>query len=98
MPSLLTLYEQLSALHDQMADAAFLLDWDKVGLIEQKSSEITLALQKFESKIASQDERHRTATLIRHILEKQDVVREEIAVWKADVAPLLAVLNRSQPS
>lgn len=98
MTSPLALYQQLSALHDEMADAAFALDWDKLILLERQSTELTQALQKTRSQIANADERRRTADLIRHIVEKQNRIREEIKVWKDDATPLLAVLNRSQPS
>jgi hypothetical protein len=98
MTSQLALYKKLSVLHDEMADAAFALDWDKLIALERQSAELTLALQKSGIQAADADERLRTADLIRHIVEKQNRIREEIKVWKDDATPLLAVLNRSQPS
>ena len=98
MPSQLALYEQLSGLHDEMADAAFALDWDKLIRLERQSAELTQALQKAAAPAISREERDHTATLIRHIVEKQTLIRDEIKAWREDATPLLAVMNRSRPS
>lgn len=98
MPTQLALYEQLSALHETMAEAAFALDWDRLILLEQRSAELTVALQESASQKLSQDEGRVAALLIQRILEKQNLIRDEINVWRGDAQPLLDVLNRSQPS
>lgn len=98
MPTQLALYEQLSTLHKTMAEAAFALDWDRLILLEQHSSELTVALQQSAQQTLNQDEGRVAALLIQGILEKQDLIRDEINVWRGDAQPLLDVLNRSQTS
>lgn len=98
MPKKLALYEQLSVLHDEMANAAFALEWDKLILLEQKSTKLVQLIEQSASAITEQADREHTKTLIQHILEKQALIRDEIKVWKEDATPLLAVLNRSHPS
>jgi len=94
MPSQLALYQQLSTLHDEMADAALLLDWDKLIHLERQSAELTQALQNATAPAIAHEEREGTAALIRHIVEKQALIRDEIKAWRQDATPLLAVLNR----
>lgn len=98
MPTQLALYEQLSALHETMAEAALALDWERLILLEQRSAELTAALRESVSQELSQNERHVAALLIQRILEKQNLIRDEINVWRGDAQPLLDVLNRGQPS
>ena len=98
MHSQLARYEQLSALHDQMADAAFALDWDKLILLERQSAEIVLVLQHSSTPIRDQEERRRIAALIQQIVEKQTRIRDEIKVWRDDATPLLATLNSNRSS
>lgn len=97
MPFQIALYQQLSALHDEMADAALLLDWDKLIRLERQSAELTQTLQKAPLPVA-REERERTAALIRHIVERQTLIRDEIKAWQQDATPLLAVLNRRSSS
>lgn len=98
MPSQLALYEQLNTLHEAMAEAAFALEWDRLILLEQRSAELTAALQKSVTQTPLEAERHLAAALIQDILKKQALIRDEIKIWQDDTRPLLAVLNRSQPS
>lgn len=96
MSAHLSLYQQLSTLHDQMAEAAFAQNWDGLVQLERKCAELTHALQKTTSVVFSPEERHLAAALIRHILEKQAFIRNEVESWRTDATPLLATLNSTR--
>lgn len=88
------LYKQLAALHDEMAQAAFDLQWDKLQALEQRSAKITQELRAIPSLPLDADTRHETMLLIEHILKQQKAIRDEITQWQTDAKPLLTALSR----
>lgn len=91
----LALYEELAALHQQMLIAAESLDWDRVVELESHSVTLVEALKNLASDISAHPKQKRE--LIQNILAAQEKIREEITVWRSDVAPLLQVIGTKIP-
>ncbi len=90
-------YKQLATLHDEMAEAAVALAWDKLQVLEQQSAKLISTLQKSGQLPLDADARCDTEKHIQHILKQQKLIRDEITQWQADAKPLLATFSRGAP-
>jgi hypothetical protein len=97
MTSGLSPYQQLATLHDEMAKAAFALAWDKLQALEQQSAKLISTLQESVQLPLGADVRRDIEKHIQHILAQQNIIRDEVAQWQADVKPLLSILSRNTP-
>ncbi len=76
MPTQITLYEEMSALSAQMAEAARATDWDKLVSLERAVAVLREALRKDEDNSnLSESEREMKTRLIQRILEDDAEVR-----------------------
>ncbi|MES2771136.1 MAG: flagellar protein FliT [Pseudomonadota bacterium] len=95
--ALLALYEQLSAVHDEMLVAVGALDWDRFVLLEQETVHLRERLQQqngsatatyFSAKTDS-SAAQKIRSIIQKILEQQPLIRDEVLAWRTDVKPML---------
>lgn len=96
--SSLALYTQLDAMHSAMHEAALRLDWDTVVALQNDTNRTLLTIAKLPDQPLSNAERQEKARLIKQILAKQILIRQEISDWQADVRPLLDAFSSNAES
>lgn len=88
--STLAMYETMSSLAAQMAEAARASDWDRLVTLEQDCAGLARHLEAGERPSPlSGEERARKAALIRQILADDAEVRRHTEPWMENVRQLL---------
>lgn len=95
--STLTMYETMSALAAQMAEAARANDWDRLVVLEKDCAGLARRLETGERPTPlSGEERARKAALIRQILADDAEVRRHTEPWMENVRQLLGGAARER--
>ncbi|MBZ0131677.1 MAG: flagellar protein FliT [Rhodocyclaceae bacterium] len=93
----LALYESMSALSAQMAEAAAACDWDKLTGLEKDCAGLASALKACDEPARLSDaERARKSDLIRRILADDAEVRRHAEPWMEQVKQFLGGGTRAR--
>ena len=77
----IALYESIAALTSQMLQAARAQDWDKLGQLEQRSSECVAQLKALGPVTLSGEARQRKVVSVKQILADDREIRNLASPW-----------------